>query len=169
MAMNKLDENLFVMGKHLDLCEDSAIKLLNDIFVDTTETLLSYYETTYNLDSSGTDDERKNRIISAMRARGRLYETYFEAIGNKLGEGNYTVAIAEGTGSIGFMIHTYSPNTTPLGPATLLPGILEDAPFDASPYKITVTVTGVADAPELEALYARLKPAWTKWSYTYVP
>lgn len=171
MAMNKLDENLFVIGRHLDLCENSAITLLREIFPDdTTETyILEQYERVYNLKSSGTTAERRNRIISAMRARGYLTKQYFEDIGNALGSGDYTVSISEGSDAIGFIIHTYSPNTSPQGPATLLPGELYNGPFIDSPYKITVTVTGAASADELEAMYERLKPAWTDWTYTYVP
>ena len=104
-----------------------------------------------------------------MRARGGLTKAYFEGLGNDLGDGEYTVSIAEGTGSIGFMIHTYSNNTSPRGPGTIIPGVLEDAPFDASPYKITVTVTGAASAPDLEKLYDRLKPEWTQFDYVYIP
>ena len=168
--MNKLRENFEVIGKHLDECEDSASLLLEELFPDETNLLLEDYERNYNLSNAGDVATRRNRIITAMRARGKLNKAYFEGLGNKLGDGSYTVSIAEGTDNIGFIIHTYSKNTSPKGPATVLPGILEDPPFDDNPYNITVTVTGVA-GPEtdLEKLYDRLKPAWTKFNYVYVP
>lgn len=168
--MNKLKEYFKITGKHLDIVEENISWLLEQLFPDKTSILLDEFEKAYNLKSDGTTTERQNRIISAIRAKGLLTKAYYEGIGNTLGSGNYTVSIAEGTGSIGFIIHTYSPNTSPKGPATLLPGMLEDAPFTGSPYYITVTVTGSAGPEtELENLYARLRPAWTSWSYTYVP
>jgi len=38
-----------------------------------------------------------------------------------------------------------------------------------NPYQLTATVTGVPSAPELERLFERLKPAWTRFGYIYVP
>lgn len=168
--MNVLDENLYIFGKHLDAAEDSANLLLEEAFADETDTLLEDFERVFNLSRANkTVTERRNSILSAMRARGNLDKNYFEDLGNTLGDGEYTVSIAEGSDNIGFIVHTYSENTTPRGPGTVLPGRLEDAPFADNPYNITVTVTGVASADELEALFNRLKPAWTQFNYTYVP
>jgi len=166
-------ENFEVSGHYLDLCEDSGAYLLDELFPDTTQsdTILSWFETTYNLTVELGDsiETRQNRIIAAMRARGGLSKQYFEDLGNKLGDGDYTVSIAEGSGTIGFIVATYSKNTIPTGAATVLPGAIYSAPFGQSCYLITVTVTGTAAAPDLERLYARLKPAWTKFVYVYIP
>jgi len=158
-------DNFEVQGKHLDDCEDSGYELLDELFPSTATLLLSLYETAYNLkqQTGDTTTIRRNRILAAMRARGGLTKEYFEDLGNSLGDGDYTVSISQGSGDIGFLIHTSSP------PATKLPAMLRDGPFDVSPYMITVTVTGTAAAPDLEKLYERLKPAWTKWEYTYIP
>ncbi len=164
MAMNVLDENLYIFGKHMDIMEENGELFNEEIFPDETDTLLEEYESVYNLSRAGlTTDERRNQIISAMRARGGLSKDYFETVGNAMGSGEYTVSIAEGSDAIGFMVHTSSP------PATQLPGQLYDSPFVDNPYNITVTVTGVAAAPNLEALFNRLKPEWTAFNYTYVP
>jgi uncharacterized protein YmfQ (DUF2313 family) len=183
IAMRKLDPleklkedgifigNYEVSGHYLDICEDNGGVLLNELFSDTANLLLPYYETTYDLvvDPADSVTIRQNRIVAAMRARGGLSKAYFEGLGNALGDGEYTVSIAEGSGSIGFIVATYSIYTSPQGPATIIPGLVTSGPFDESHYMITVTVTGVASAPELEIMYERLKPAWTEFQYTYVP
>jgi len=86
---NNLEDNFAILGKNLDLAELASDELLNDLFPDVTENFLADYERVYALSNSGTDVERRNRIISAMRQRGGLSKVYFEAIGNKLGEGSY--------------------------------------------------------------------------------
>jgi uncharacterized protein YmfQ (DUF2313 family) len=160
--VNKLKENLHVIGKHLDLVEDNIKWLLEEVFPDKTALLLGEFERLYNLANTGTITVRQNRIISAMRARGGLSKAYFEGIGNTLGSGNYTVSLAEGTDSIGFRIHQYSRNTSPKGPGTIIPGLVTSPPFTDNPFCITATITGSADPEtELENLYNRLKPAWT--------
>jgi uncharacterized protein YmfQ (DUF2313 family) len=165
-------ENLSVTGTHLDAIEDYATYLLSQLFPDTVseDDILLSFERVYHLSSDGNNAKRKNRIISAHRQRGGLSKAYFESIGNKLGDGEYTVSIAEGTHGLPFIIHTYSPTSSPAGPATLLPGQLYDAPFTDTCYYITVTVNGSA-GPEtdLEAMYDRLKSPWTIWSYNYNP
>lgn len=183
LAMRKLDplrelkddvifqENYEVSGHHLDLCEESDWKLLKELFADTAELLLPLYEETYGLvvDPSDSDLNRQNRILVAMRSKGGLSLIHLQALGNTLGDGDYTVVLTEGTDAIGFIVATYSKNTSPKGPATVLPGPLYDEPLSDSPYSITATVTGVALAPGLERLYKRLKPAWTQFTYVYVP
>ncbi|MCK5450244.1 MAG: DUF2313 domain-containing protein [Candidatus Omnitrophica bacterium] len=163
--------NFHVMGKFLDYCEDQGALLLDDLFPDTTTLLMESFEETYNLLVAPGDSDtiRRNRIEAAVRARGGLTKAYYESLGNKLGSGIYTVSLAEGTGAIGFVIHQYSIHTSPQGPGTPLPAPIHNGPFGSSCYLITVTVTGAASAPELENMYERLKPAWTKFEYTYVP
>lgn len=168
---DQFQENFEVMGHHLDICEDFGKDLLVELFADGAEQLLPYYETTYGLvtDPADSDLNRQNRILTAMRAKGKLNLIDLQALGNTLGDGDYTVVLTEGTGVIGFIVATYSQNTSPKGPATILPGAIYSAPFGESPYQITVTVTGVVEALGLERLYERLKPAWTEFIYTYVP
>lgn len=120
--MNVLDSNLYIIGKHLDLLEDSANDLLTELFPDTTTLLLRNFEKAFSLSSEGTTQERRNRIISAHRQRGGLSKAYFEAIGNTLGNGLYTVSISEGTELIPFIVAPYSIYTSPKGPATPIPG-----------------------------------------------
>lgn len=167
-----LRENLFVMGKYLDQVDSSAFILLEDMFPDVTTLFLEDYERVYRLPSTGTDAERRAKIVAAHRARGGLSKEYFEDLGNDFGGGNYTVTITEGTSQYtGFIIHEFSPNTIPAGPATLLPGVIsEPDEYNNSFYCITVTVTGIAGPDtELEDLFNRLKPAHTKFQYVYVP
>lgn len=167
--MRILRENYSVQGKYLDNVEDSANLFLVEMFPDTTTLLLSDYERVYDLDNSGTIAVRRQRVLTAMRAQGGLSKTYFEGLGNTLGQGSYTVSISEGTDNIGFIVAEYSDFTSPKGPATSLPGLIEPEPYGDGPHNITVTVTGVASAPELEKLYDRLKPSWTEWNYIYIP
>jgi uncharacterized protein YmfQ (DUF2313 family) len=164
-------ENMMVIGSHLDATEDYATYLLAQMFPDTVneEDILLSFERIYNLSSEGNNAKRRNRIVSAHRQRGGLSKAYFEDIGNKLGDGTYTVAITEGTDNFPFIIHTYSPTSSPAGPATLLPGLLYSSPFTDTPYYITVTIVGSAGPEEdLEAMYDRLKPPWTIWDYRYI-
>ena len=170
IAGDYMRENLQVVGTHLDACEDMGMYLQVDIFPDTTTTLLESYERIYDLIDTGSTTDRRERIVTAHRWRGGLSKAYFEALGDAMGGSVYSVSIAEGTDSLPFIIHTYSPTSSPRGPATLLPGVLRDAPFTDGPYHITVTVTGSA-GPEtdLEEMYDRIKPPWTSWSYVYSP
>lgn len=162
--MNVLDENLFIFGKHLDQAEDDGDLFLEEIFPDTTDTLLDNYEKVFNLSPVGlTTPQRRSQIISAMRARGGLSKAYFEGIGDALGNGSFTVVVTEGSDNIPFVVHSNS------SLATLLPGRVYDGPFTDSPYNLTATVTGVALSNELEALFNRLKPAWTTIDYVYIP
>jgi len=165
-------ENMLVIGAHLDATEDYGAYLLDQLFPDTIgeEDIIQSFERVYDLSNAGTDEQRKDRIIAAHRQRGGLSKAYFEEIGDNLGSGDYTVSIAEGTDNLPFIIHTYSPTSSPVGPATLLPGKLYDGPFTDTCYNITCTVTGSA-GPEtaLELMYDRLKPPWTSFSYVYVP
>jgi uncharacterized protein YmfQ (DUF2313 family) len=80
--MNKIQENFAVIGKHLDMAEDAADELLLNLFPDVTIDFLADYERVYNLVSTGTSQQRQNRILSAMRQRGGLSKAYFENIGN---------------------------------------------------------------------------------------
>jgi len=168
-SMNKMQENFAVIGEHLDMTEDAADELLVNLFPDVTVDFLEEYEKEYNLVSTGTNQQRQNRILSAMRQRGGLSKAYFENIGNVLGAGQYTVVITEGSGVFPFIVAPYSSNTSPTGTATLIPGEVTSGNGLDTCYHITCTVTGVASAPELEKLYLRLQPAWTVWSFVYIP
>jgi len=162
-------ENFLVIGHHLDIAEDASTELLTNLFADVTIDFLADYERVYNLKSTGTDAVRRNRIISAMRARGGLSKAYFESIGNKLGEGTYTVVLTEGSAYFPFIVAPTGPDDTPKGPATLIPDEVTSGAGSGTCYEITVTVNGSASEPELEKLFARLKPAWTSFVYVYVP
>lgn len=167
--MNKMRENFYVLGKNLDIAEDASNELLDDLFPDVTENFIEDYERVYNLSSDGDEIARRNRIISAMRQRGGLTMAYYESIGNKLGEGVYTVVITEGTGNIGFIVATYSRDTSPSGPATVIPAPVTPFVLGTTPYDITVTITGSSSEPDLEKTYERLKPPWTIFNYVYIP
>ena len=147
-----LRQNFYVMGKNLDDVEENADLLLKELFPDTTEHLLEDFERVYRTQDTGTLAERRSKVIAGHRARGGLSKVYFETLGDEFGGGNYTVVLTEGAGLLGFIVHEFSPNTSPAGPATLLPGQLSDS-FGSSFYEITVTVTGVSGPePELEDL-----------------
>ena len=165
---NPVKQLFKLAGKVFDDIEQSGKDLLVDIFPDTTTNLLGDYERVYALKSTGTTAERRARIITAIRAQGGLSKSYFEGLGNTLGDGVFTVAITEGNDS-GFIVHKWSQNTSPKGSGTLLGGALYEA-VDDNPYRPTVTVTGTiteAQKTELEKLFDRLKPAWTVFVYVY--
>ena len=168
--MNKMRENFQILGKYMDVAEAASLELLLDLYPDVTENFLADYERVYGTSNAGTDTQRKNRVISAMRQRGGLTKEYFEAIGNKMGAGDYTVSISQGTSAIGFIVAPLGEYDSPPGPATSIPGEIAPVTASGSPYYITVIVTGTAGPePELEKLYERLKPAWTIWTFIYVP
>ena len=172
---NVLNQNLAVIGWNLDNCEESAATLLFELFPDTvfSESIIEAFETTFDLKATGDYSARRNAIIAAHRARGGLSKAYFEDLGNTLGLKQvdpYTVTLTSGTGNLPFVIATYSPNTSPQGPATVLPGMITDPPWGESQYTITVIVTGSAGIEtELEKLFDRLVPAHCVFEYTYVP
>lgn len=171
---NVLNQNLAVIGWNLDNCEESAATLLFELFPDTvySEDIIKAFEYTFDLKATGDYSARRNAIIAAHRARGGLSKTYFENLGNTLGLKQvdpYTVVLTTGTGNVPFIVSTYSPITSPQGPATLLPGVLTDPPYTSTPYTIIVIVTGSAGPElELEKLFDRLVPAHCVFSYTYV-
>lgn len=159
-----LRQNFYVAGKNLDDTEDNATLLLEDMFPDVTQHFMGDYERVYRLQATGrTDTERRSRIVASHRNRGGLSKAYFEALGNKWGEGQYTVVLTEGSGIPGFIVHS----TTP--PATILPGQVSTT-HNQSVYLITVTVTGVSGPEEdLENMFNRLKGAHTRFTYIYIP
>ncbi len=164
-----LRQNFFIMGSHLDDCEDNATLLKKDLFPNDSSHLLSDYERVFQLSGVGTISERQSKVTAAHRARGGLSKAYYEGLGNTMGGGDYTVKITEGTGGPGFIIHTWSPTSSPMGPATLLPGQLW-TDTTGTCYNILCSVVGDAGPiPELEDMYNRLKPAHTDWTYAYTP
>ena len=172
---NVLNQNLAVMGRALDECEELGSTLLLELFPDTmfSEDILIAFEETFDVPPVGDFSARRNAVIAAHRTRGGLSQQYFEGRGNTMGLRQvdpYTVVLSPGTGDIPFVIATYSSTSSPQGPATLLPGMLTDGPWDESPYTIIVIVTGVA-GPEtqLEKKFNRLVPAWCNFTFTYVP
>lgn len=163
-------QNLEVIGQNLDDKETVAATLLDECFPDETTELITWFERIYQTDPSGTLAARRAEVIAAIRNRGGLTETYLEGLGNALGGGVFTVDIQASAGNLPFVVHTYSPNTSPQGPATVLPGALYNPPFTVHPHLLEVIVTGSA-GPEtaLEILFERIKPAWIDFYYTYVP
>ena len=165
---NNLEDNFAIIGKHLDIAELASIELLEDLYPDVTNEFMEDYERVYKLINTGTQIQRHDRIVSAMRQRGGLSKAYFESIGNKLGGGIYTVSISQGTGNTGFIIAPRSVSSSPAGPATLIPGLITTVTTGDNQYYITVTITGSSSEPNLEKLYERLKPAWTIWDFIYI-
>ena len=166
---SKLQEHFSVVGRSFDRVEESANILLREIFPDTSTSLIEGWERVFNLINTGTLDDRRNRIISAMRQRGGVTKKYFEDIGNAQGGSVYNVVLTEGTDAHPFIVAPYSSNTSPQGPATLIPGQVTQGPYTDTPFVVTVIVTGVASAPDLEVLFNRLKPAWIQFVFVYVP
>lgn len=176
-------ENLRVIGNELDAVDSTAVILINDMYPTDSSSLLPNFETTFQLPKNvGSTAQRRARVLAAHRARGGLSKAYFEILGNTMADntynsttgywegGDYSVGITFGTNNLGFMIHNYSPNTDPKGPATLLPGRIYNDTTSDGPYKITVNVTG-SSGPEsdLENKFNKLKPAHTDMTYVYTP
>jgi hypothetical protein len=89
---NKLVDTLFVIGKELDRLKVAAggsplinPGLLQDIFPDTSFSLLRFWETAYNLSSDGTTEARRKRILTAIKKQGGLTKLYIERLCNTLG------------------------------------------------------------------------------------
>ena len=174
---NVLNQNLAIIGKALDDCEDMAATLLLELFPDTvyTNEILKAYETTFGLKSIGDYSARRNAVIAAHRARGGLSLSYYETLGNTMGLRQvdpYTVTLVPGTGLLPFVVHEYSPLTSPQGPATLLPGAVTDGPWTDTWYTITVYVVGTTlpiSGPEVqfEKKFNALVPAHCNFIYNY--
>jgi uncharacterized protein YmfQ (DUF2313 family) len=145
------DDEVDLEGKHLDNAYFQARTLLQEMFGDTAELLLSSWERVYGEISTGSTSERRARIVAAMRARGGQSRRYFTALAAALG---YTITITEGSAFL-FIIGT-----------TTLPNPL----FDPDIYwHWQVNVTGAASGADLEALFQDLKPAYTDVSFVYTP
>ena len=171
---NSVRDNAYVLGRAFDRVEDDIILLLNqEIFPDTAVGLLEIWEEAYNTKRGDgrSLDQRRNRVLAAIRATGGMSEEYFLGLGNTLGEGRYTITITQPAGLAGslFIIHQYSPTTDPPGPATPLPGLLyEDSTSLA--FNWVVNVNGVAGPEQdLEDMFNRLKPVWSKLTFIYTP
>lgn len=170
---NVYNDVLKVRGKAFDNAEFDSSLLLGEMFAETVTSLVGAFEKAYGIpNNNDTIAKRRARILAYQRARGKtLSKAYFENIGNTLGDGVYTVEWTAGGGNPLFIVHTYSPTTSPAGPATLLPAPLYTSTGSTdSIFLITVRVTGSAGPEEdLETLYARIKPAWCKLQYEYNP
>lgn len=154
----ELDNDLEIEGYWLDSCEESAWQLLEEFFANTTNRLISTWESLYSIDTDDTAtlDERRDTVVAARRATGGLTIEYFEDIADGLG---YSISISEGIGNlfkVGFSIP----------PATPIPAKLYDI---SERYTWTVTVSGVSSADDLETLFIKLAPAHTKVSFVYSP
>lgn len=170
---NVLNQNLAVIGKNLDDCEEVGSTLLLELFPDTalSESIIQAFERVFDVKPVGDYTARRSNIIAAHRARGGLSKDYFESLGNKMGDRAvepFTVTLTSGTGNIPFVIADHAPNTSPQGPATLLPGAVTDPPWDTSVYTITVLIFGSAGPEyELERKFNARCPAWCNFIYTY--
>ena len=157
-----LDDHFEVVGKHLDLAYFAfgykPAGLLDECFSDTSTDLLGEYERVYGIeDGSGeSTTTRRAAIQTKQQERGKLDKQYYIDLGATLG---YTVSIVEGE-SLPFLVGVTVPPATALPNSVFSPTIV---------FTWLVTVTGASSADDLEALFLRLKPAWTLVEYTYVP
>ena len=85
-------EILSVDAQFLDSIQDRFDSLVQEISVSTTS-FLERLEAIYGLVSSGTDLERRGRIIAAMRASGGISMAFFLQLATSIG---YTVSIDRG-------------------------------------------------------------------------
>ena len=171
---NVANQNLGVIGKNLDDCEEVGATLLLDLFPDTviTESILTSFERVFDVQPVGDYSARRNNVIAWHRARGGLSKAYFEGLGNTMGLRQvdpFTVTLTSGTGNVPFVIATYSPTSSPQGPATLLPGMITDPPYTSSVYTITVIISGGSDPEtELEKKFNARCPAHCNFVYVYI-
>jgi uncharacterized protein YmfQ (DUF2313 family) len=143
------DDEVDLEGKYFENAYWSDVQLLAECFGDTADQLLASWEFTYGLASTGSITDRRARIVVAMRARGGQSIRYFTTLATALG---YTSVISESVADP-FIIGT-----------TTLPHTVFD-PYNY--YKWVVTTTGVTSAPDLEALFNDLKPAYTSITFIY--
>jgi uncharacterized protein YmfQ (DUF2313 family) len=161
--MNKFEENLYVIGKNLDLAYYYGKVLLSEIFPHTSSYILDKYEQEYGLKSEGGTTQRRQRVLSAIRKKGGLSKAYLESVGNTLGEGRYTISIAPGSGEPPFVVHTNSP------PGTKIPAAIRSVPVSDSIFFLDITVTGGNNPEtELESMMEEIKPAWTVLHFVYL-
>jgi uncharacterized protein YmfQ (DUF2313 family) len=171
---NAVRDNAYVLGRAFDRVEDSIRLLLDqELYPDTAIGLLEIWEKAYNTkrgDSSSLE-QRRARVLAAIRATGGMSEEYFLGLGNTLGSGRYTITIDQPAGLAGslFIVHQYGPDTDPPGPATPLPAPLYENSTDLA-FNWVVNVDGVAGPEEdLEDMFNRLKPAWSRLTFNYIP
>jgi uncharacterized protein YmfQ (DUF2313 family) len=165
---NVLRDNLEIIGEQYDQVEAEIDKLLNtEMWPQFTTLLLSLFEQAYGLSNSGSDSDRRARILTARRSTGGINHDYIEGLCNTFANGNYTVEIINGTEVRGFIL---GQEPQPQGLGTPLPCVLGNPNDQGSRWTFTVRVTGsiVSPLPELEALVKKNKPAWTIAYFEYL-
>jgi len=82
-----IDKILRLKGKRLDTVSDDLAVLKRELFPDTADGLISFYESVYQIvpAESATLEERRNTIIAKRRARGRCNDNFFRKIATGLG------------------------------------------------------------------------------------
>jgi uncharacterized protein YmfQ (DUF2313 family) len=149
---NPLDEIFRINGSKFDDAEDYGELLHREMYPDTTQFSLDFYERVYDIaypiGEIPDDPDRQTRIIAAMRSRGGASRAYFIGIAATFG---YTATITEST-----MEPFIVASTAAI--ATLLPGQLYDP---GEQFEWTLTYDGTAHDYIFEHYIGERIPAHT--------
>jgi uncharacterized protein YmfQ (DUF2313 family) len=86
------DQDLETEAGHLDSAAQTAAKIINEMFADSTIYRLTDWERVYGLRPSGSLQARRTRLIAKIRERGGLSRAYFIGLAAAMG---YTITIDE--------------------------------------------------------------------------
>jgi len=161
------DAILAIDGQFLDAAWSALRAIIPEICAATaTDTGLSRLEALYDLASTGTIEDRRTRVLAAIRASGGLSKAYFIALATEMG---YTITISDpvrpfrvGLSRVGVnAIRDVNP-TGVADPPRWTPSI--DGPFPPLLFTWAVTVTDLgsnASSTLLQTRFEALKPAYT--------
>jgi uncharacterized protein YmfQ (DUF2313 family) len=143
------DDDIAIEGNHLDDAGTSAATLLDEMFPDEADGLLSSWERVTGVTPEAGDSlqTRRDRVVAQLRARGGLSREYFTGLAEALG---HTVTIG--------------------APRPFVCGVSvcgEELAAEEIVYLWQVTVDAAGPDAYLEALFRKLKPAWTGVEFIY--
>ena len=143
------DDDMAIEGSHLDGAQTSADTLLAEMFPDEADGLLSSWERVTGVTPEAGDSlqTRRDRVVAQLRARGGLSREYFTSLAEALG---YTVAIDA--------LRPFVCGVSVCGEELGAEGVV---------YLWRVTVNAAGPDAYLEALFRKLKPAWTGVEFIY--
>jgi uncharacterized protein YmfQ (DUF2313 family) len=140
---------LYAVGKGLDELTSDINVTLREFFADTCEDTIDMWEARYGIRPSADASiaDRRSALVSRRRQRGGCSKAYYVKLATGLG---YTISI------------------TPHADGMRLPATLPATMYDAGEIcRWTITVFGVASAPDLEELFNKIKRAHTTVEFIY--
>lgn len=169
VALGAHDDALMAVdAQFLDSVQDTIRNIETDIFPDTTSEI-GEWERVLDLPSTGSDAERRARILAFFRASGGISKPFFLGLASEMG---YGVVITQsphpfraGLSRIGDALIDVNPDSLPDPPGW---DLAAKGPFCPRLFTWTVTITNLgtnASASALQSAFEALKPYYSsiKW------